>query len=64
MISTSESRTGWSVVVVGRAQAVAEPRELVQLWTVDGLTPWAEGVRTLFIEVTPRKITGRLFGSM
>ncbi len=59
-----DSRTGWSVVVAGRAQAVAEPRELVQLWTVDGLTPWAEGVRTLFIEVTPRKITGRLFGAM
>jgi hypothetical protein len=31
---------------------------------VDGLTPWAEGVRTLFIEVAPRKITGRLFGLM
>ena len=58
----TEFRTGWSVVVTGRALAVAEPRELVQLWTVDGLTPWAEGVRTLFIEVTPRKITGRLFG--
>jgi nitroimidazol reductase NimA-like FMN-containing flavoprotein (pyridoxamine 5'-phosphate oxidase superfamily) len=60
----TQSRTGWSVVVAGRAQAVAEPRDLVQLWTVDGLTPWAEGVRTLFIEVTPRKITGRLFGPM
>jgi nitroimidazol reductase NimA-like FMN-containing flavoprotein (pyridoxamine 5'-phosphate oxidase superfamily) len=60
----SESRTGWSVVVTGRAQAVAEPRDLVELWTVDGVTPWAAGVRTLFIEVTPRQITGRLFGAM
>ena len=59
----SETRTGWSVVVTGRAQAVAEPRDLVELWTVDGVTPWAAGVRTLFIEVTPRQITGRLFGS-
>ena len=35
----SESRTGWSVVVTGRAQAVAEPRDLVELWTIDGVTP-------------------------
>ncbi len=60
----AELRTGWSVVVTGRAQAVAEPRDLVELWTVDGLTPWAAGVRTLFIEVTPRQISGRLFGAL
>ncbi|HZA04589.1 MAG TPA: pyridoxamine 5'-phosphate oxidase family protein [Propionibacteriaceae bacterium] len=58
-----DARTGWSVVVAGRAQAVAEPRDLVQLWTVDGVIPWADGVRTLFIEVTPRQITGRQFGT-
>lgn len=54
---------GWSVVLTGRAEAVAEPAELVQLWTVDGLVPWAAGVRTLFISVTPRQITGRQFGA-
>lgn len=58
-----DSRAGWSVVLVGRAQAVAEPRDLVQLWTVDGMEPWAPGIRTLFIEVTPRQITGRRFGA-
>jgi uncharacterized protein len=56
-----DTRTGWSVVVVGRAQAVAEPRDLIHLWTVDGIQPWAPGIRTLFIEVTPRQITGRRF---
>lgn len=50
-------------MLVGRAQAVAEPRDLVQLWTVDGMEPWAPGIRTLFIEVTPRQITGRRFGA-
>src|SRR5215207_10556196 len=58
----SEFRVGWSVVVTGRAQAVAEPSNLVELWTVDGITPWSAGVRNLFIEVTPRQITGRRFG--
>ena len=47
-----------------RAQAEVEPRDLVKLWTVDGVTPWTAGIRTLFIEVTPRQITGRLFGAM
>jgi uncharacterized protein len=57
-----EFRAGWSVVVTGRAQAVAEPSSLVELWTVDGITPWSAGVRNLFIEVTPGQITGREFG--
>lgn len=57
-----ELRAGWSVVVTGRAQAVAEPRDLVSLWTVDGVVPWAAGIRNLFIEVTPRRVTGRQFG--
>lgn len=54
-----EQRSGWSVVVRGRAEAIAEPRELVQLWTVDGLVPWAPGVRNLFIRVQPQQISGR-----
>jgi nitroimidazol reductase NimA-like FMN-containing flavoprotein (pyridoxamine 5'-phosphate oxidase superfamily) len=52
-------RSGWSVVVQGRAAVVAEPAEVVKLWTVDGLVPWAPGIRNVFIEITPRRITGR-----
>ncbi|MFP5283530.1 MAG: pyridoxamine 5'-phosphate oxidase family protein [Actinomycetes bacterium] len=59
-----ELRAGWSVMVIGRAEAVAEPDELVPLWTVDGLVPWATGVRTLFIQVAPRRISGRTFGQV
>lgn len=51
--------SGWSVMVQGRAEAVAEPAEVVSLWTVDGLVPWAPGVRNVFIRLTPRRITGR-----
>ena len=58
-----DRRAGWSVMVTGRAEAVAEPHELVQLWAVDGLVPWAPGVRTLFIQVAPRRISGRAFGA-
>jgi hypothetical protein len=54
-----ESRRGWSVVVQGRAQGVAEPAQLVRSWTVGGLVPWASGVRNVFIQIIPQRITGR-----
>jgi len=56
-------RSGWSVLVQGRAEAVAEPADMVRLWSVDGLVPWAPGVRNLFIRIAPRRITGRVLVS-
>ncbi|MGI8457654.1 MAG: pyridoxamine 5'-phosphate oxidase family protein [Propionibacteriaceae bacterium] len=53
-------RLGWSVLVQGRAEAVAEPAEMVALWTVDGLVPWAPGIRNVFIQVVPRRTSGRI----
>ena len=53
------ARAGWSVLVRGRARSVAAPNELMELGTLDSLSPWAAGVRTLFIEITPRLLTGR-----
>lgn len=58
-----QRRTGWSVVVRGRAQAVAEPAELTDLWSIKGLVPWASGVRGLFIRVTPTRVSGRTVAS-
>ena len=55
-----KTRQGWSVVVQGRAQGVAEPDQLVKMWTVGGVVPWASGVRNVFIQIAPRKITGRV----
>lgn len=52
-------RTGWSVVVHGRSQAVAEPAVVTRRWAVDPL-PWAPGSRHLFVEVTPDEVTGRV----
>jgi nitroimidazol reductase NimA-like FMN-containing flavoprotein (pyridoxamine 5'-phosphate oxidase superfamily) len=54
-----QSRQGWSVVVQGRAQGVAEPDQLVRMWTVGGVVPWASGIRNVFIQIIPRRITGR-----
>ena len=48
-----ESRQGWSVVVQGRAQGIAEPDQLVRMWTVGGVVPWASGVRNVFIQIIP-----------
>ena len=50
---------GWSVVVRGQAQAVAEPQELDRLLTDSGVVPWAPGNRNLLIQITPAKVTGR-----
>jgi nitroimidazol reductase NimA-like FMN-containing flavoprotein (pyridoxamine 5'-phosphate oxidase superfamily) len=55
-----DSRRGWSVVVQGRAQGVAEPDQLVRMWTGGGVVPWAAGVRNVFIQVTPRRVSGRV----
>jgi nitroimidazol reductase NimA-like FMN-containing flavoprotein (pyridoxamine 5'-phosphate oxidase superfamily) len=55
-----QEQTGWSVVLRGRAQAVAQPEDLVRLWTIHGLVPWASGVRNLFIRIEPQRVSGRL----
>ena len=55
-----KNRRGWSVVVHGRAQGVAEPDQLVRMWTVGGVVPWAAGVRNVFIQITPHRVSGRV----
>jgi nitroimidazol reductase NimA-like FMN-containing flavoprotein (pyridoxamine 5'-phosphate oxidase superfamily) len=50
---------GWSVLVRGRAKAVTQNFDLVTLWKMDKILPWASGTRNLFIEIEPRSISGR-----
>jgi uncharacterized protein len=52
-------RAGWSVLAVGRAEFVDNPDDLVELWSEDVPEPWAAGLRTLFVRITPDLITGR-----
>lgn len=53
-----EKETGWSVLVLGFAQAMAHDYLLTSAWET-GPVPWAQGTRNLFIEVVPRTISGR-----
>jgi len=51
-------KSGWSVLVLGFAQAMAHDYLLRSAWET-GPVPWADGTRNLFIEITPRTISGR-----
>ena len=51
-------RTGWSVVVSGRAQEVVEPEELDDLRQTP-LLSWAPGDRSQYVRITPELVTGR-----
>jgi uncharacterized protein len=52
------NKAGWSVLVLGFAEAMAHNYLLTSAWET-GPVPWADGVRNLFIEIKPRKISGR-----
>ena len=57
----ADDHSGWSVTVVGQAQAVTddgETRRLEQL----GLRPWAPGAGDHFIRISPAIVTGRRLG--
>lgn len=53
------TRSGWNVIVRGRAMAVPEPARLVNLWSADGPVPWASGIRNLWITITIDGLSGR-----
>ena len=54
----AETRTGWSVVVLGDARVVTDPAVRRSLSQLD-LEPWAAGPRDDYIVITPRNIAGR-----
>jgi len=58
-----QNRSGWSVLVLGFAEAMAHNYLLTSAWET-GPVPWADGVRNLFIEIKPRKISGRSVGAI
>jgi uncharacterized protein len=53
-----QRHSGSSVLVLGFAEAMAHNYLLTSAWET-GPVRWAEGVRNLFIEIKPRKISGR-----
>lgn len=55
------AHTGWSVTIVGYAQAVTDSDEIHQL-EQSVLDPWAPGEHTHFIKVSPAIVNGRRIG--
>jgi transcriptional regulator with XRE-family HTH domain len=54
-----EMRSGWSVLVRGRARLIEEPAERVAADQL-GLDPWAGGARLNLIGIAPVELTGRV----
>jgi uncharacterized protein len=52
-------QSGWSVVAVGDADLVDDPDLLLELWGEHDPKPWAAGLRTQFVRITPIRLTGR-----
>jgi nitroimidazol reductase NimA-like FMN-containing flavoprotein (pyridoxamine 5'-phosphate oxidase superfamily) len=52
-------KSGWSVMVSGRAEAVVDTDEITALFGQMADEPWAGGVRDLFVRVVPAELTGR-----
>jgi nitroimidazol reductase NimA-like FMN-containing flavoprotein (pyridoxamine 5'-phosphate oxidase superfamily) len=58
------TRRGWSVVVKGRADVVEDPAAADRLRELGREpTPWAGGLRRLYVRVPWREITGRTVGT-
>jgi transcriptional regulator with XRE-family HTH domain len=52
-------RSGWSVLVVGKARRVRDPNEEALLRDHARIEPWAGGRREVYMQITPHRITGR-----
>ena len=61
-----EDRTGWSVVIHGRAELVnrfGNPEETERLTGLP-VDPWAAGEKEFLVRIVPATITGRRVGEM
>jgi len=53
-------RSGWSVLVVGEAGQIEDPKEIRDIFGRMG-EPWAPGNRPLIVRIDPTEVTGRRF---
>lgn len=56
------SHTGWSVLARGRTEVVLDSRQIEHIRRIWEPTPWAGGVRTMFVRLTIRELSGRRVG--
>jgi nitroimidazol reductase NimA-like FMN-containing flavoprotein (pyridoxamine 5'-phosphate oxidase superfamily) len=50
---------GWSVLVTGHAVCVTSEADVRHLEQRTNIRPWAGGARDVYVQIIPRKITGR-----
>jgi nitroimidazol reductase NimA-like FMN-containing flavoprotein (pyridoxamine 5'-phosphate oxidase superfamily) len=58
-----EKHEGWSVVALGTAEIIDDPKELADIKRHWDPQPWAPGLRHLYLRIVWRDITGRRIGS-
>lgn len=56
-------RAGWSVVALGRGAMVEDPKELAEIRSAADPTPWAGGMRYLYVRMRWSELTGRQVGN-
>nr|WTB29167.1 pyridoxamine 5'-phosphate oxidase family protein [Streptomyces sp. NBC_00830] len=50
---------GWSVLAIGTASTVTDPKEVQELNEVAYTDPWPDGRRDLWLTIAPTRLTGR-----
>ena len=58
------THTGWSVLVRGRTGPVFSSTEIAHIRRIWEPVPWADGVRNLYIRLTPTQVSGRRIGAL
>ena len=53
-----DTRLGWSVVAVGRAEVIEDPDEIQRIRRADDPDPWAPGPRHLYVRLAWRELSG------
>jgi nitroimidazol reductase NimA-like FMN-containing flavoprotein (pyridoxamine 5'-phosphate oxidase superfamily) len=56
------TRSGWSVVAIGRGEPIKDPDELALLRAFRDPLPWSPGVRFLYLRLRWDQLTGRRVG--
>jgi nitroimidazol reductase NimA-like FMN-containing flavoprotein (pyridoxamine 5'-phosphate oxidase superfamily) len=57
-----ETKQGWSVLVLGRGEALRDLDEIAEIRRVWDPQPWAGGMRNLYLQIPWREVSGRRVG--
>lgn len=57
-----ESHQGWSVIARGTIEVVENPEDIAEIRRVEDPSPWADGLRHLYMRMSTKNLTGRRLG--